>query len=210
MSTALEWGPLCPQATVMHWAEAMLQVSIKACTAWKRCFTAKHAQHGTCSFEHFQCCSVSACAPVMHFLYFVLTMCSSQVQPASRSSMSLKTIPQLNVLFVQHACGTGLYLCCPMGRVCSVKSDACMFRKVFVQRYHVKVWLLKEFGGCSMSLSYRLCMICGVVGMVFPVLLVLFLSIPSSSRPHCPDLQLPTMWACSALPKHYFYYYWSY
>ena len=33
VSTALEWGPLCPQATVMHWAEAMLQVSIKACTA---------------------------------------------------------------------------------------------------------------------------------------------------------------------------------
>lgn len=33
VSTALEWGPLCPQASVMHWAEAMLQVSSPAGTA---------------------------------------------------------------------------------------------------------------------------------------------------------------------------------
>lgn len=33
MSTALEWGPLCTPATVMHWAEAMHQVSSSACTA---------------------------------------------------------------------------------------------------------------------------------------------------------------------------------
>jgi len=26
MSTALEWGPLCTPGTVMHWAEAMVQV----------------------------------------------------------------------------------------------------------------------------------------------------------------------------------------
>ena len=26
MSTALEWGPLCTAATVMHWADAMVQV----------------------------------------------------------------------------------------------------------------------------------------------------------------------------------------
>ena len=33
LSTALEWGPLCTPATVMHWAEAMHQVKTKACTA---------------------------------------------------------------------------------------------------------------------------------------------------------------------------------
>ena len=33
ISTVLEWGPLCPQASVMHWAEALLQVSSSAGTA---------------------------------------------------------------------------------------------------------------------------------------------------------------------------------
>lgn len=54
VSTALEWGPFCSQATVMHWAEAMLQVSIKACTAWKMmlCGKARHLCDDSATRHH--------------------------------------------------------------------------------------------------------------------------------------------------------------
>lgn len=55
MSTALEWGPFCPQATVMHWAEAMLQVSVELCRAWELYRKAQHSMHSTaCTAQHTQ------------------------------------------------------------------------------------------------------------------------------------------------------------
>ena len=72
VSTALEWGPFCPQATVIHWAEAMLQVSIKAC---KYARAAEHAKHGIWAL--LMVCTVSnlECSSPIHMLNILFALC---------------------------------------------------------------------------------------------------------------------------------------